>query len=165
MRELYQDDDGPVPLTDPSTVVATVVLRLDGDPVACGALRDLVPGSWGDGGPAPGTGEIERMFVRRDRRGLGLSRRVLVDREQRALARGLRRVVLETGTLQTAAIALYERSGDTRTRSYGGYAAPPIFLCYAEELAAARGRFLSRRPRARRGGRRTPARARAAGRR
>jgi GNAT superfamily N-acetyltransferase len=136
MRELYQDDDEPVPLTDASTVVAMVVLRLDGDPVACGALRDLVPGSWGDGEPAPRTGELKRMFVRRDRRGRGLSRLVLADLEQRALARGLRRVVLETGTLQTAAIALYERSGYTRIPSYGGYAASPISLCYAKDLPA-----------------------------
>jgi GNAT superfamily N-acetyltransferase len=135
MRDLYQDDDEPVPLTDPSTIVAMVVLRLDGEPVACGALRALVPGSWGDGEPAPRTGELKRMFVRRGWRGRGLSRLVLSDLEGRGRAKGLRRLVLETGHLQTAAIALYERSGYHRVPSYGGYASSPISLCYAKDLS------------------------------
>ena len=64
MRELYQDDDEPVPLRDTASITAMVVLRADGEAVACGALRRLEPGSWGDGGPGPDTGEVKRMFVR-----------------------------------------------------------------------------------------------------
>jgi GNAT superfamily N-acetyltransferase len=134
MRELYQDDDEPVPLRDTASVTAMVVLRADDVPVACGALRHVAPGSWGDGQPGSGTGEVKRMFVRREWRGRGLSRLVLADLEERARAQGLHRVVLETGALQTAAIALYEASGYTRIAPYGGYADSPLSLCYAKDL-------------------------------
>lgn len=136
MRDLYQDDDEPVPLTDPTTVSAMVVLRVDGVAVACGALRRLVPGSWGDGEPGPGTGEVKRMFVRREWRGRGLSRRVLRELEDRARDQGLQRLVLETGGLQTAAVALYERSGYAPIPRYAGYADSPISLCFAKDLTA-----------------------------
>jgi GNAT superfamily N-acetyltransferase len=136
MRELYHDDDEPVPLRDPSTVTVMVVLRADGVPVACGALRRPAPGSWGDGQPATGTGEVKRMYVRPGWRGRGLSRLVLAELEDRARAQGLRRVVLETGDLQAAAIALYERSGYRRIPAYGGYVDSPRSLCYAKDLRA-----------------------------
>jgi GNAT superfamily N-acetyltransferase len=136
MRELYQDDDEPVPLRDTASVTAMVVLRADGAPVACGALRRLEPGSWGDGEPGPGTGELKRMFVVPAWRGRGLSRTVLAALEEQARAQGLRRVVLETGTLQTAAIALYETSGYRRVPAYGGYVDSPLSLCYAKDLPA-----------------------------
>ncbi|GAA2721695.1 GNAT family N-acetyltransferase [Cellulomonas aerilata] len=136
MRELYQDDDEPVPLRDTASITAMVVLRADGVPVACGALRRLSPGSWGDGEPGPGTGEVKRMFVRREWRGRGLSRLVLGELEDRAREQGLNRVVLETGTLQTAAIALYERSGYVPIAPYGGYVHSPLSLCFAKDLTA-----------------------------
>jgi GNAT superfamily N-acetyltransferase len=136
LRALYGQDE-PVPLGDASTVTAMVVLRMDGVPVACGALRALAAGSWGAGEPGPGTGEVKRMFVRPEWRGRGLSRLVLEDLEDRARVLGLHRVVLETGDLQRAAVALYERSGYVRIPPYGGYADSPISLCYAKDLAAA----------------------------
>jgi GNAT superfamily N-acetyltransferase len=134
MRELYQDDDEPVPLRDTASITAMVVLRADGVPAACGALRRLEPGSWGAGEPGAGTGEVKRMFVTPAWRGRGLSRMVLADLEERARVEGLERLVLETGTLQTAAIALYETSGYRRIGAYGGYADSPLSLCYAKGL-------------------------------
>jgi GNAT superfamily N-acetyltransferase len=136
MRELYQDDDEPVPLRDTTSITAMVVLRADGVPVACGALRRLEPGSWGDGEPGPATGELKRMYVLPAWRGRGLSRRVLGELEDRARTQGLRRVVLETGSLQTAAIALYETSGYRRIPPYGGYVDSPLSLCFAKDLPA-----------------------------
>jgi GNAT superfamily N-acetyltransferase len=136
MRELYQDDDEPVPFRDPAAITAMVVLRADDVPVACGALRRLEPGSWGGGEPGPAIGELKRMFVRREWRGRGLSRLVLRELEDRARVQGLHRVVLETGSLQTAAIALYERSGYVRIVPYGGYADSPLSLCFAKDLTA-----------------------------
>ena len=44
--------------------------------------------------------------------------------------------MLETGDLQTAAIALYERSGYVPIPAYGGYADSAISLCYAKDLSA-----------------------------
>jgi GNAT superfamily N-acetyltransferase len=114
-----------------------VVLRVDGAAAACGALRRVVPGSWGDGAPGSGVGEVKRMYVAPEHRGRGLSRLVLAEVERHARDLGLRRVVLETGTLQTAAIALYERSGWTRIPPYGGYRDSPLSLCYAKDLTSA----------------------------
>jgi GNAT superfamily N-acetyltransferase len=136
MRQLYQDDDEPVPLRDTTSITAMVVLRADDVPVACGALRRVPPGSWDGSEPGPGTGELKRMFVHCDWRGRGLSRLVIRELEQHARAQGLHRVVLETGALQTAAIALYETSGYTRIPPYGGYADSPLSLCYAKDLTA-----------------------------
>ena len=137
MRVLYGDDDEPVRLRDTASVTAMVVLRVDGTPVACGALRRLAPGSWGDGAPGPGTGELKRMFVRREWRGRGLSRLVLAELEEHARAQGLSRVVLETGELQTAAMALYESAGYAAIPPYGGYVHSPRSRCYAKDLAPA----------------------------
>jgi len=134
MRALYGDEDEPVPFREPAAITAMVVLRADDVPVACGALRRVTLGSWGDGAPGPGTGELKRMFVRRQWRGRGLSRLVLAELEDRARAQGLHRLVLETGDLQTAAVALYESAGYVRTAPYGGYADSPRSLCFAKDL-------------------------------
>lgn len=136
MRALYQDDDEPVPLRDTSTIAAMVLLRVDGEPAACAALREVVPGSWGDGEPGPGVGEVKRVYVDPRWRGQGLSRLVLAEVERHARDSGLHRVVLETGALQTAAIALYERSGYVPIARYGGYADVELSRCYAKDLAA-----------------------------
>ncbi|WP_298459342.1 GNAT family N-acetyltransferase [uncultured Cellulomonas sp.] len=136
MRDLYQDDDEPVPLRDTSTIAAMVLLRVDGDPAACAALRHVRPGSWGAGEPGPGLGEVKRVYVAPRFRGRGLSRRVLAEVERLAAGAGLHRVVLETGDRQTAAMALYEASGYVRTERYGGYADVEQSRCYAKDLVA-----------------------------
>jgi GNAT superfamily N-acetyltransferase len=136
MRALYQDDE-PVPLVDTSGIAAMVVLLADGAPVACGALRRVPPGSWGDDEPGPGTGEVKRMYVVPAWRGRGLSRLVLAEVERHARELGLVRLVLETGELQTAAIALYHAAGYDRVPNYGGYATVELSRCFAKDLTAA----------------------------
>jgi GNAT superfamily N-acetyltransferase len=105
------------------------------DAAPAAALTLTVVG-WDDPDAAVLRDKLTRMFVRREWRGRGLSRLVLGELEDHARAQGLHRVVPETGNLQTAAIALCERSGYVRIAPYGGYADSPLSLCYAKDLTA-----------------------------
>ncbi len=78
-----------------------VIARLGGQPIGCGGLkvkdRKL--------------GEIKRMWVSPDARGLGLGRRLLETLERHAREFGLRTLRLETNRALTEAQALYRRCG------------------------------------------------------
>jgi len=78
-----------------------VVARLNGAPVGCGALRTL----------QCGTGEIKRMWVAPQARGLGVGRRILERLEQEARQRGLGVVRLDTNEALTEALHLYRSAG------------------------------------------------------
>lgn len=71
----------------------------------------------------PDYAEIKRMFVSPSARGKGVARRLLKTAHERARAKGYGIVRLETGTLQHAAIALYESAGYVRRSAFGDY--PP----------------------------------------
>lgn len=90
------DDDA---LTPPAGCF--LVARLDGRAAGCGALRRL----------EPGVGEIKRMWVAPEARGLGLSRRLLAALEDEARALGFARVRLDTNRALTEAQALYRSAG------------------------------------------------------
>jgi GNAT superfamily N-acetyltransferase len=90
-----------------------LVGRYDGLPIACGGWRP-VPG-------APGLAEVKRMFVDAAYRGLGLSRVLLAELEDRARAAGVRRFRMETGSRQPEAIRLYETSGYVPAERFGVY--------------------------------------------
>lgn len=80
-------------------------------------------GGWRRGGPAGATdAEIKRMFVRPDFARRGLARQVLAELERSAAAAGITRLVLETGTAQPEAIALYRSSGYADVPAFGFYA-------------------------------------------
>lgn len=109
---------------DPSDVAPGagifVVARWHGRPVGCGALRCVrdaaIVRELG-----PGAGEIKRMYVAPDSRGHGIGRALLDRLEAEARTLGLSRLVLETGTRQLEAIALYRRAGFTSIPPYGEY--------------------------------------------
>ena len=98
-----------------------VVARLRGRAVGCGALRCLrEPALVGELGPA--VGELKRMYVAPEMRGHGIGRAVLARLEDEGRALGLTRLVLETGTRQAEALALYRNAGFTPIPAYGEYA-------------------------------------------
>jgi GNAT superfamily N-acetyltransferase len=66
----------------------------------------------------PETAEIKRMYVATTARGKGLGRRILEHLEEQAAAHGVKRLVLETGARNGAALALYRRCGYTPSPSY-----------------------------------------------
>lgn len=129
LRERYGDDDIGHAMTGES-IVAMVLVRVDGAPVACGALRDASDEL------GAGTGELKRMYVRPPYRGRGLSRRVLAELEAVGRARGLDRLVLETGVLQPEAIGLYLAAGYHPVENYGEYVGVVDSRCFARDLAA-----------------------------
>src|SRR2546423_6489310 len=78
-----------------------IVARKGERAVGCGAMRLL----------DPSTAELKRMYVEPEERGKGVGWAVLASLEEAARQLGARRVVLETGVHQKAAIALYRRAG------------------------------------------------------
>ncbi|HEY4267925.1 MAG TPA: GNAT family N-acetyltransferase [Galbitalea sp.] len=97
-----------------------------GDGVALGTAAVLDRGD--------GTGEIKRMFVSADARGRGLARSLLAAVEARASELGIHTLQLETGPLQHAAIALYQRSGYAIIPNFGPYAGDPHSICMEKAL-------------------------------
>jgi GNAT superfamily N-acetyltransferase len=117
---------------DPPAGAFFVAYR-DGEPVATGAwrLRDdvVVFGT-------RRTAEVKRMYVAPGARGLGVARRLLARLEVTAAAGGAEAMILETGTAQPEAMALYESSGYARIESFGHYKWSPQNRCYAKRLAS-----------------------------
>lgn len=103
----------------------------DDVPVACGGWR-------AHDGPAPdfqaGDAELKRMFVTEEERGNGFARTMLAELERTAAAAGRRRAVLETGTRQPEAIALYRSSGYAGIPKFGVYKHDPKSVCLAKDL-------------------------------
>jgi putative acetyltransferase len=81
-----------------------------------------------------GTAELKRMFVHEDARGNGLASALLRAVEDAAASAGIGTLRLETGPLQHAAIALYERAGYQRISNFGPYVGDPHSVCYAKDL-------------------------------
>jgi putative acetyltransferase len=59
-------------------------------------------------------------------RGRGIAQAILARLEKEARGRGEKRVVLETGNAQLAAIRFYERVGFVRCGAFGAYVAMPV---------------------------------------
>lgn len=133
-RERYGDED-LTPL-DPAQFAAPsghfVVGYLGTAAVACGGWRprDAVD----DPGLRDGDAEIKRMYVGAAHRGQGHARSVLAVLERSARTAGRRRLVLETGTRQPEAVALYLSSGYLPVPRFGVYRCEPDSRCYAKPL-------------------------------
>lgn len=82
---------------------AFLVATVDGESVACGAIRKT----------APATGYIKRMWVSSSVRGLGIGRRMLAALEQAGAELGLTTIQLETNRALPEAIQLYRSAGYT----------------------------------------------------
>jgi GNAT superfamily N-acetyltransferase len=91
-----------------------LVAYVDGVPAACGGWRAQETDV-----------ELKRMYVTPAFRGCGLARAVLAELERTAAAAGYRRVILETGSKQPEAIALYKSAGYDPVPGFGYYAGAP----------------------------------------
>jgi GNAT superfamily N-acetyltransferase len=78
-----------------------VVAYSEGEAAGCGGVTTL----------APGLGEIKRMWIAPDMRGLGLGRRLLAQLEGRSAKLGHTAVRLDTNSVLTAAISMYRSAG------------------------------------------------------
>ncbi len=86
---------------------------------------------------ADGIAELKRMFVHEDARGQGLASALMDRLEAAAADAGVQTIQLETGPLQHAAIALYEKRGFARIPNFGPYVGDDFSVCYAKPLTAA----------------------------
>lgn len=79
-------------------------------------------------------GEIKRMFVAPQARGIGLGRQILTAIEAEAARQGLRRLALETGIHQPEALGLYRNAGYRECAPFGSYLPDPLSLFMIKEL-------------------------------
>ncbi|WP_458078663.1 GNAT family N-acetyltransferase [Streptomyces sp. EMB26] len=102
-----------------------------GVPVASGGWRVQDANEEGN---RDGDAELKRMYVVEEMRGRGLARRILAALEEDARVAGRVRMVLETGTKQPEAIALYTSSGYEPCEKFGYYRFHEDSRCYAKTL-------------------------------
>ena len=106
-------------------LIKYVVIALEDErPVSCGAMKEL-----GDG-----IIEIKRMYSSENARGKGIASKILSELEKWAKELGYHKCVLETGSRQTEAIALYQKNGYSRIPNYGQYAGIENSLCFEKKL-------------------------------
>lgn len=111
-----------------------VVAYRGAEPVGTGAWRERRLAVLGVA-EAPGACvEVKRMYVAPGARGLGVARRVLAHLEATAAAAGASVIVLETGTAQPEAIALYTSSGYEPVPGFGHYRDSPLSRCFGKRL-------------------------------
>ena len=103
-----------------------LVAYVDDAPAACGGWR-----------AHDADVELKRMYVRPSFRGRGLARAVLAELERTAAEAGFSRLILETGSKQPEAIALYISAGYAPVPSFGYYANEPEAVHLGKELEAA----------------------------
>ena len=129
LRGVYSEPGATHFRLDPEEVTGGrgtfLIVYRDGAPVGCGALRLL----------DAETAELKRMYVAPTVRGTGLGRRLVTALEAEARALGVRRLVLETGVRQAAALALYRATGFRPIPLYGEYClSPETSICLGKEL-------------------------------
>lgn len=104
--------------------VAFFLIRYDGAPAGCGGVQLF------------GTkyGELKRMYVRPQFRGIGLAKAMLTHLAEHARSRGIGLLRLETGIHQHAAIDLYERDGFRSIPPFGDYKDDPLARFYEKRI-------------------------------
>ncbi|MBV9015115.1 MAG: GNAT family N-acetyltransferase [Alphaproteobacteria bacterium] len=90
------------------------IARLGSEAVGCGAVALF-----------DDYAEVKRMYTREAVRGSGVGKALLARIEREAREAGKPMLRLETGTLQAAAISLYEAAGFGPCNAFGPYAALP----------------------------------------
>jgi ribosomal protein S18 acetylase RimI-like enzyme len=104
--------------------VAVFILRYNGTPAGCGGIQ-LFGSEYG---------ELKRMYVRPQFRGLGFGKLLLDHLADHARKHGVGLLRLETGIHQTAAIRLYEEMGFQRIPPFGDYIEDPLSLFYEKRI-------------------------------
>lgn len=105
--------------------VAFFVARYDTKAAACGGIK-LFGSEYG---------EIKRMYVRPDYRGLGLGKAILNRLAEYAREQRVRVLRLETGIYQTEAIGLYEACGFHKRSPFGDYKEDPLSIYFEKSIA------------------------------
>ena len=104
--------------------VAFFVIRQDEVPAGCGGVQ-FFDGEYG---------EIKRMFVRPQFRGLGLAQQMLGHLEAYSREHNIHLLRLETGIHQKEAIRLYEKMGYQSIPPFGEYQEDPLSKFFEKRL-------------------------------
>lgn len=105
--------------------VAFFVTRVDDVPAGCGGVQFF----------GTAYGELKRMFVRPQFRGLGLAKLMLEHLEQYARDHNIKILRLETGIHQKEAIGLYERVGYQSIPPFGEYVDDPLSRFFEKRIS------------------------------
>lgn len=122
-ESIYMMDAGELAVPE----VSFFVMRDGTEPVGMGAFKRI----------APDHAEIKSMHVLAERRGQGLSVRMLDHLVSEARAAGVRRLSLETGVqpMFVPARNLYARAGFVECGPFGGYTLDPNSFYMTRDLA------------------------------
>lgn len=101
-----------------------VIIYDDKVPVACGGFKEHDSESV----------EMKRVFVKKENRRQGLSKKVINELEKLVQAKGYKYAVLETGKKQIEAINLYKSSGYEMIENYGPYVGNENSICMKKDL-------------------------------
>jgi putative acetyltransferase len=103
-----------------------VVLCINNDkPIACGCIRVLDDES---------TVELKRMFTLKEERGKGIGKILVEELEKWAFELKKKRMILETGKKQEAAIVMYKKIGFSVIENYGEYKGITNSICMAKDI-------------------------------
>jgi putative acetyltransferase len=105
--------------------VAFFVTRKDGEAAGCGGIQLY----------GKDYGELKRMYVRPQFRGLGLARLMLENLAGHARENGVYVLRLETGIQQYDAIALYKKWGFQEISAFGEYKPDPLALFFEKSIS------------------------------
>ena len=104
--------------------VAFFVTRVDAQPAGCGGVQ-LFGREYG---------ELKRMYVRPQFRGLGLGKLMLEHLSAYTRENGVNILRLETGIHQREAIVMYERWGFQSIPPFGDYKEDPLSRFYEKQI-------------------------------
>ena len=125
LYERYQSGQAQYEKYNRLEFINTVVVAYENDqPIGCGAYKVY----------DDQTVEIKRMFVAEAHRGRGISKLILSALEEKAIAAGYSKSLLETGVKQLEAMGLYSKAGYILTENYGQYKGMPLSICYEKNL-------------------------------
>lgn len=101
------------------------VARVDDKPASCGAIKLF----------GVEYGEVKRLYVRPQFRGLGLGKLMLNHLADFAKDNGVHVLRLEAGIYQPEALGLYERLGFKKIAPFGEYYDDPLSVFYEKHLS------------------------------
>ena len=125
-REMYPDESRHGYSVDKllHEGVAFFVTRHDENPAGCGGIKLF----------GMQYGEVKRMYVRPQYRGLGLGKLMMDHLAGYSRDRQVSILRLETGIYQTEAIKLYERYGFVRRGPFGEYKDDPLSIYFEKRI-------------------------------
>jgi putative acetyltransferase len=137
VRQLIDELDAyQKPLYPPESHHGIDMPALQAGNVLFAVMRDAAGVAVGCGAVVLGAqhGELKRMYVQPVLRGQGAGHALLHWLEQQAMAQGCRVLVLETGVLQHAALALYARAGYLLCAPFDDYQPDPLSVFMRKEM-------------------------------